>query len=86
MGSDAIVYAHCASNRFGDNGTVTIFAANPSSVAVMLDVALPSRPRYVNVCIRFVSNVAVILLPEILWLIYWFPFEVSLFGFDDDQL
>ena len=44
-GSDALVYAHCGGKRFGANGTVTVFAANPSSTAVTLDVSLPSRPR-----------------------------------------
>jgi len=41
--SDALVYAHCANpSKYGTNGTITIFAANPSTAAVSLQVKLPS--------------------------------------------
>ena len=43
--SDALVYAHCASERFGSNGTVTVFGANPSLEAVSLAVSKPALPR-----------------------------------------
>jgi hypothetical protein len=46
-GSDALVYAHCASKRYGANGTVTVFAANPSPRVVTLKLcpSLPVAPR-----------------------------------------
>lgn len=44
--SDALVYAHCAASSYGTNGTVTIFAANPSALAITLEVAgMSSVPR-----------------------------------------
>jgi hypothetical protein len=43
--SNAVVYAHCASERYKSNGSVTVFAANPSLVVVTLKVSLPSRVR-----------------------------------------
>lgn len=45
--SDALVYAHCASERYGANGTVTVFAANPSPrvVTLKLSASLPVTPR-----------------------------------------
>ena len=53
--SEALVYAHCANGDFygaaqeaeNNNGTVTIFAANPSSQAATLTLAgLATLPRY----------------------------------------
>jgi hypothetical protein len=46
-GSDALVYAHCASERYGANGTVTVFAANPSSrvMNLKLSSSVPTTPR-----------------------------------------
>jgi len=41
--SDALVYAHCA--KAGNNGSVTLMAANPSAVATTLSLSLPARPR-----------------------------------------
>lgn len=44
--SAALVYAHCASSsNYGTNGTVTIFAANPSESTVALKMSVPTRPR-----------------------------------------
>ena len=46
--SNALVYAHCANRRrYGRNGTVTLFAANPSASAVTLRLSppVPARPR-----------------------------------------
>lgn len=44
--SNAIVYAHCAAyDRFGFNGSVTVFAANPSTAPVELAVNFPAHPR-----------------------------------------
>ena len=44
--SDVLVYAQCAAeHRFGRNGTITVFAANPSTSAVSLQLSLPARPR-----------------------------------------
>ena len=36
----ALVYAHVARLRYGANGSVTVFAANPSASTVQLQVAL----------------------------------------------
>lgn len=43
-GSSAVVYAHCASERYGSNGSVTVFAANPSLAVVTLQVSFLGRP------------------------------------------
>ena len=43
---EVLVYAHCAAtHNYGANGSVTVFAANPSSSEQKLQVSLPSLPR-----------------------------------------
>ena len=45
--SDVLMYAHCASEHYGANGTVTVFAANPSprAVSLKLSPSMPTTPR-----------------------------------------
>jgi len=45
--TEALVYAQCAvSQEFGKNGTVTVFATNPSSAPVTLQYSIPTLPRF----------------------------------------